>query len=243
MLRNERPSEPAHEDEAAGDTRSRILDAAFGFLATRGYHALTSREVARAAGVNHALINYYFGSKDRLVIAVLDEANRRLLARQRGMYAAPGGFAEKWAEARRFYEDDLASGFVRVQAELYAASLADEGLREQFLPRIRAWKDVVQAAVVDALALYRPALPPPFSAEAIACLICEFWLGMEFARLLGGEQERARHEAALDAMASVIATLDAAAAPPSPAASRKGAAASTPAPTRRAPRARKETSA
>src|SRR6186997_1193655 len=98
-------------------TRDRILDATFRRLVSEGYAALSTREIARDAGVNHALINYHFGSKDQLVIEVLDEANRKLLERQKAMYNAPGSFAEKWAQARRFYKSDLASGFVRVQAE------------------------------------------------------------------------------------------------------------------------------
>ena len=194
------------------DTRTRILDAAFRCLATSGYAALSVREIARDAGVNHALINYYFGTKDRLVIAVLDEANRQLLQRQRQMYAAPGDFAAKWAQARRFYENDIASGFVRVQAELYAASLSNPALREQFLPRIQAWKQVVLEAVRDALRTHQPRIPAAFSAEAIASLISEFWLGMEFARLIGGADEKARHEQALDAIELMLVNLEARAA-------------------------------
>src|SRR5688500_5283940 len=94
------------------DTEAKILAAAFRRLAQEGYAALSIREIAKDAGVNHALINYHFGSKDQLVIAVLDHANQRLLERQRRMYKSAVGFAEKWAEARRFYEADLASGFV-----------------------------------------------------------------------------------------------------------------------------------
>src|SRR5215212_215717 len=120
-----KPSAPRlFDDPERGDTRAKILAAAFRRLATDGYAALSVREIAKDAGVNHALINYHFGTKDRLVIAVLDEANRQLLARQQQMYGEPGGFAAKWAQARRFYENDIASGFVRVQAELYAASLS-----------------------------------------------------------------------------------------------------------------------
>jgi len=202
------------EPAGAPDTKTRILDAAFRCLATSGYTALSVREIARDAGVNHALISYYFGTKDRLVIAVLDEANRQLLQRQRQMYASPGGFAAKWAEARRFYENDVASGFVRVQAELYAASLSNAGLREEFLPRIQAWKLVVLEAVREALDLHQPPLPPAFDAEAIASLISEFWLGMEFARLIGGSAEKARHERALDAVEQMLTALDAMAPPP-----------------------------
>ena len=208
---------PAPSSDASGaitapipaDTKTRILDAAFRCLAASGYAALSVREIAKDAGVNHALINYYFGTKDRLVIAVLDEANRQLLQRQRQMYAAPGGFAEKWAQARRFYENDVASGFVRVQAELYAASLSNPELREQFLPRIQAWKNVVLDAVRDALRTHQPRVPAAFSAEAIASLISEFWLGMEFARLIGDADEKARHELALDAIEQMLIALEA----------------------------------
>ncbi|HSB99396.1 MAG TPA: hypothetical protein VLE45_05725, partial [Burkholderiaceae bacterium] len=143
---------------------------------------------------------------------VLDAANRRLLARQAAMYSAPSGFADKWAQARRFYESDLASGFVRVQAELWGASLANAELREKFLPRLLAWKQLVLQAVHEALAALRShgvELPPVFTAEVIACWISEFWLGMEFADLLGVGEERVQHRAALDAVQWLLQSLDA----------------------------------
>ena len=195
-----------------GATKAKILEAAFRRLAREGYAALSVREIARDAGVNHALINYHFRSKDQLVIEVLDAANRELLARQQSMYGAPGGFAEKWAQARAFYEGDLASGFVRMQAELWAASLSNPGLREKFLPRLLAWRDVVLGAVREALAALEASgtkLPPPFTAETIATWISEFWLGMEFVDLIGRREERAEHRAALDAMQQLLQSLDA----------------------------------
>src|SRR5512144_1371755 len=161
-------------DEDLGETKGKILDAAFRRLAQEGYAALSMREIAKDAGVNHALINYHFRTKDQLVIAVLDEANRRLLERQQQMYRGPGGFAEKWAQARRFYELDLASGFVRVQAELWAAGMSNPDLREKFRPRVRAWKEVVLGGVREALAAAEASgveLPAPFTAEAIATWI------------------------------------------------------------------------
>ncbi len=179
---------------------------------SEGYAALSVREIAKDAGVNHALINYHFRSKDQLVIDVLDAVNQRLLSRQAAMYESEGGFAQKWAHARRFYEDDLASGFVRLQAELWAASLANAGLREKFLPRLLAWKKLVLGAVrevIDALQADGTKLPPPFTPEVIACWISEFWLGMEFIDLLGVKDERAQHRAALDAVQCLLESLDA----------------------------------
>jgi AcrR family transcriptional regulator len=194
-----------------GETKAKILDAAFRRLANEGYAALSMREIAKGAGVNHALINYHFRSKDELVIAVLDAANRELLARQSRLYAAPGDFAGKWAQARAFYQGDLASGFVRVQAELWAASLSNPGLREKFVPRLRAWRDVLLGAVRDAvesLEARGTKLPPPFTPEVIATWISEFWLGMEFVDLIGDRPEHRQHRAALDAMQVILEALD-----------------------------------
>jgi AcrR family transcriptional regulator len=206
------PASGLVSDPELGPTETKILDAAFRRLAEEGYAALSVREIAKDAGVNHALINYYFRSKDQLVMAVLDHANRRLLERQQRMYRAPAGFAEKWAEARRFYKTDLASGFVRVQAELWAASFSNAALREQFLPRILAWKEVVLGGVRDALetaARCGVELPKPFTAEVIASLISEFWIGMEFADLIGASEKQLHHRATLDAIEQLLAQLDA----------------------------------
>jgi AcrR family transcriptional regulator len=199
-------------DADLGETKGKILEAAFKRLAREGYAALSVREIARDAGVNHALINYHFRSKDQLVIEVLDAANRQLLHRQQEMYAEPGGFAQKWARARAFYQSDLASGFVRMQSELWAASLSNPGLREKFLPRVLAWRNVVLGAVKDALGTLEAQgvrLPPLFSAEVIATWISEFWLGMEFVDLIGGREQHGEHRTALDAMQKLLEQLDA----------------------------------
>lgn len=187
-------------------TSARILEAARRRLVDEGYARLSTRQIAAEAGVNHALIHYYFGTKDQLVLAVLDEANRGLLARQSGMYDAPGGFAEKWARARAFYEEDLASGFVRLQMELWAASFSNPGLRAVFLPRILAWRRVVRGAVRDAIAHY--GLDLPVSPESIADWICTYWEGMEFEHLIGMGEEDGHHREGLDVMQHLLEQLD-----------------------------------
>lgn len=54
-----------------------ILDAAMHLFAERSPHSVSVREIAAAAGVNHALVHRYFGSKDALLGAVLQHATRR----------------------------------------------------------------------------------------------------------------------------------------------------------------------
>ena len=208
---SQQPAFRVVSDAETGETKAKILEAAFRRLVGEGYAALSVREIAKDAGVNHALINYHFRSKDQLVIDVLDSVNRQLLARQKSMYSGPGSFAQKWAQARRFYESDLASGFVRLQAELWAASFSNPGLREKFLPRLLAWKKVVLDAVREAMSAFEAhggKLPVLFTPEVIACWIAEFWLGMEFADLLDVKEERARHRAALEAIERLLESLD-----------------------------------
>jgi AcrR family transcriptional regulator len=188
------------------DTRARILRAAFRRLLEDGYVRLSTRDIAAEAGVNHALIHYYFGTKDKLVVAALDDANSQLIERQTRMYASRGGVAAKWAQAREFYEQDLASGFVRVQMELWAAALSNPDLRKDILPRLLAWRSIVEGGVRQALDGY--ALDLPFSADAIACWVVDFWWGMEFETLLGISEAEAHHQEALDAMQRLLEHLD-----------------------------------
>jgi len=54
---------------------SRILDSAQELFARRGPRAVTVRQVAEHAGVSHALVHKYFGSKDELIRAVIDRVD------------------------------------------------------------------------------------------------------------------------------------------------------------------------
>ena len=106
-------------------TRLRILDAARDVLVQRGYGDASTRAVAERAGVQLSLVHYHFGSKQQLLLAVLDRENERLLERQQRLYAAPGPLADKWRTACHYLDDDLRSGYVRVLWELWAAGLSD----------------------------------------------------------------------------------------------------------------------
>jgi AcrR family transcriptional regulator len=48
-----------------------VLDAATELIADRGPNAVTVRAIAERAGVNHALVHRYFGTKEDLIAAVI----------------------------------------------------------------------------------------------------------------------------------------------------------------------------
>ena len=57
-------------------TKSRILDAAEHLFAENGYHGTSLRMITADAEANLAAVNYHFGSKEALIVAVIE---RRLL--------------------------------------------------------------------------------------------------------------------------------------------------------------------
>ena len=61
---------------AGGDraTRRRILDQAAALFAERGFEKVTVREICRAARANVAAVNYHFGDKRSLYVAVVKMA-------------------------------------------------------------------------------------------------------------------------------------------------------------------------
>ena len=62
----------------ASDSRELILVAALRAFAENGYDGATTRDIAARARVNHGLIPYYFGGKQKLWQAAVDRAFDRL---------------------------------------------------------------------------------------------------------------------------------------------------------------------
>jgi AcrR family transcriptional regulator len=58
--------------DPAAATHDRILDIAEALFATHGIQGTSIRHITDRAGVNVAAVNYHFGSKDKLVAAVID---------------------------------------------------------------------------------------------------------------------------------------------------------------------------
>ena len=58
-------------NEASTDTRERLLDVAERLFAEHGFDAVSLRAITTDAGANLAAVNYYFGSKEALIEAVV----------------------------------------------------------------------------------------------------------------------------------------------------------------------------
>ncbi|QFZ74988.1 TetR family transcriptional regulator [Streptomyces fagopyri] len=76
--RRGRPSRT--QTEAAPATRDRILDAAREEFSERGYEKTSVRGIAKAAGVDSALVHHYFGTKEQVFEAAIEVAFAPALA-------------------------------------------------------------------------------------------------------------------------------------------------------------------
>lgn len=180
-----------------------FLDAAERLLIREGAAGISTRQLAAESGQNHGLVHYYFGSVDELLLQTLERFTERILARQRELYGAEAPFVEKWRTAMGYIEEDLASGYPKVWAELEALAWN----RPEMQVRLRAvdeqWRTLLRDALAEAIAEYDLA-ESGFSAEALAALVMQFNKGLLFERLVGFDRG---HAELLDAIEGWLVSL------------------------------------
>ncbi len=153
--------------------RDKLLDGALACLRERGFGNTSSRDIARAAGVNVASINYHFGSKD----ALLDDALGRCFStwNQRVQEAFDQTAATTpYAQIRAVLQATVDS-FEQIRpaiyacVESYAPALRSEVLRERLAA---GYADVRQHSVDLAReALAGTDLEPPESLPTVVSVL------------------------------------------------------------------------
>jgi AcrR family transcriptional regulator len=68
----------AEDATAAGDTRDRVVRAAIQCILEQGFYRASSNAIAERAGLTWGVIQYYFGTREKLMLAVLQEGSKRL---------------------------------------------------------------------------------------------------------------------------------------------------------------------
>jgi AcrR family transcriptional regulator len=187
-------------------TKELILEAARESLREQGYSGTSIRAVAERAGVQLSLVHYHFGSKQGVLVAVLERENEKLLERQQALFAGPGPLSVKWRAACRFLEDDLESGYVRILWELWAAGLADEELAARWRDATAGWRRLM-AEVFEEWSR-EVGLELPISASAVATLVANLFQGLETEILAGVSESESPHYEVLEAVAQLIERIE-----------------------------------
>ena len=125
-------------------TGNKILRAAKESLLERGYAQLSTRSIAETAAVPLSQIHYHFGSKQDLVLAILEDENRRLLERQEEMYHRELPLWKRWEQACDYLEEDLDSGYVRVLQEMTAVGWSNQEVAAAVRESLKGWFDLLE---------------------------------------------------------------------------------------------------
>jgi AcrR family transcriptional regulator len=133
-------------------TREQILDAARKLFAQNGYERATVRAIAAAAGVNPAMVHYFFGSKERVFVAALelpatpadviavlldgprDQIGRRVAGFATALWRDPETRAPLLALLRSCVENEQAAAMLR---EFFAAAVVERAAAALGVPRFR----------------------------------------------------------------------------------------------------------
>jgi AcrR family transcriptional regulator len=177
------PVAAAVKTPARAAAEEALLDAAERLLADAGYAGITTRRLAKEAGVNHGLVHYYFGSNENLLVHALERFTGRLIARQRELYEDDSvPFADKWRTAMRYLVSEDVR-YEKIWLELQALAWNNPDIRAR-LARVNAeWRAVLTEAFDEP----RRELSIPMPLEALVSLVMTFNLGIITERLGGIE--------------------------------------------------------
>jgi AcrR family transcriptional regulator len=182
-----------------GDTEARILDAAHVVFLRHGTAGARMQEIASEAGVNQALLHYYFRTKERLSSAVFRRAASQLLPRAIELLASDTPLDDKVARIVQLELDHLSRspylpGYIiselhhhpeRVRQLIAALTgMMPEDLRPKVVSKVREQLDAgAQAGAI------RPMAADQFIVNLMSLCIFPFAARPMIMALLGLDQQ------------------------------------------------------
>jgi AcrR family transcriptional regulator len=121
------------------ETRHRIVEAAWGVIAGRGLAGLTTRHVARAAGISHGMCHYHFESKDDMVLAVVEYARHYWIDPLEKLVDGSASPHDKLEEVIQWMAEPATREVMRVHLQLMAHSEYDDRLRARMSEEYARW--------------------------------------------------------------------------------------------------------
>jgi len=132
-----------------GDRRRHdLLEAAYLLIGERGLEGLRTRDIAARAGVNISTLHYYFGTKEALLVAVVDHASGKFTApppASRGAAPAHAGLPGLRGHLEGAWRTFKSTPYLSVVLqELVLRGQRDAATRAAFRALYDGWNDIVE---------------------------------------------------------------------------------------------------
>ena len=137
------------------ERRQHLLDALIDDFARGGIGDRSLREIAEAVDTSHRMLLHHFGSRDELLLTIVDEIERRQMSTLPDADTAPAdAMAAMWADVRR---PELRP-FERLFFECYARGAQGEQPYARMVPgAVESWLAEVDATTAGSRSRLRPA--------------------------------------------------------------------------------------
>jgi AcrR family transcriptional regulator len=160
-----------------------ILDAARQVLAEEGLPAISTRRVARQAGVNQALVHYHFKSIEQLLLEVLLNTRDLVTDSLSDVFEGDGSLVAKWrAYATRNAGDDYPVDLPSLWLQTVTMAASNPSLAEAYR---QMYFEPVHKVILEAVEQAVGGPPANARAEAITALIMAVQRSVLIDRTLG----------------------------------------------------------
>ena len=165
------------------DPEKALLDAAERLLERDGFIGISTRKVAKEAGINPALVHYYFDSIEDLCAHVISRFSEDLIERQRQIFTSDSTLAKQWRLATEPLRSNVGRRRMKVWFELSAMAVNQPALLRRMVEINAEWRKIIRDAVERESERRGGASLGDFSVEATAALMSVVLKGLYWENL------------------------------------------------------------
>ena len=178
---------PKLKPEELESRRQEIVDAARTCFLRTGFHRTTTDEICREAAITPGGLYHYFGGKDEIIAAVIQQSATDVVERLHTMLEAAGDMRSAFSEVSAFFietmHDPTIENVTRLDIEIWAEALKNQKLyqisQEGWATRRRAMEMMVRKSADEGLYSMNDV-----DARGLSSLLLAILVGMRIGKVL-----------------------------------------------------------
>jgi AcrR family transcriptional regulator len=178
---------PKLKPEELESRRQEIIDAARTCFLRNGFHRTTTDEICKQASITPGGLYHYFGGKDEIIAAVIQQQAQDVIGRIRSMLDAAGGMRPAFQQVAQLFietmNDPNIESVVRLEIEIWGEALKNPKLgavsREAWALRQEMMQTMIERGAEEGLYSTREV-----DSRGLASLLVAIMLGMRVGKVL-----------------------------------------------------------